>query len=61
MIPKSEEKELKSSQKYNNQHLITLKHEMPEHLSKHCPENHISVSEPLFRMNASFIFLFDSI
>ena len=42
-------------------YLISLKHEMPEHLSKQCPENCVSVPEPLFRMNASSIFLFGSI
>ena len=42
-------------------YLIALKHEMPGHLSKHYPENHVSMPEPLFRMNASSIFLFDSI
>ena len=42
-------------------YLIALKHEISEHLSKHCPENHVSVPEPLFRINASFIFLFSSI
>ena len=42
-------------------YLITLTHKMPEHLSKHCAENHVSVPEPLFRMNASSIFLFGSI
>ena len=33
---------------------------MPEHLSKHYPENCVSMPEPLFRMNASSIFLFGS-
>ena len=42
-------------------YLIALKHEMPGHLSKHYPENYVSVPEPLLRINASSIFLFDSI
>ena len=42
-------------------YLIILKHKMPEHLSKQCPENYVSMPEPLFRINASSIFLFGSI
>ena len=30
---------------------------MPGHLTKHYPENHVSVPDPLFRINASSILL----
>ena len=54
----------KHQEKYNasRMYLIALTHEMPEHLSKHCLENHVSVPESLFRMNtSSTMFLFSSI